>query len=78
MISTKSDIMTFLTTHDLSHSLPEDNIGIHKKFLKIVKCFKLLGKKRELILIYQEHHLNQFLEDQLGLKSYHIFWLKMQ
>jgi len=46
MISTKSDIMTFLTTHDLSHSLPEDNIGIHKKFLKIVKCFKLLGKKK--------------------------------
>lgn len=46
MLSVKSDIMAFLSNPDINQSLFEDEIGIHKKFLKIVKCLTSAAKKQ--------------------------------
>lgn len=48
ILSTKTDIMNFLSNTDLSLSLPEKDFCVHKKFSKIMKCLNTKAKCKDI------------------------------
>lgn len=51
ILSTKTDIMNFISNTDLSLSLPEKDFCVHKKFSKIMKCLNTKAKCKNINIV---------------------------
>ena len=51
LLSTKTDIIGFVNNTDLSSYIPENNICVHKKFSKLIKCFNAKAKNKNIDII---------------------------